>query len=470
MFQAKTARPHTPDAPEPSLDALVELEVLDMVARGLPEGFAFGFVPLAIVAGLLHAIHAPPHLAGWAISVAFVLALGVALGLAYRRRPASRETAARWRQVMHGVVGASGLTWGLAGWLFVPAPWQAEVVLLTLLMGLPAAVLANIGASLSHYLVFLAGTLLPTIVHRAAVGGLTNLGLGAGTLVMMIVFAVFAARLAASTRRAVRVGHENRRLARALEVRTREAERANRDKSRFVAAASHDLRQPVHALGLLLEVLQGQSLSPQSRDTAARMSQVLASLESLFAGLLDISRLDSGAIEPHRIDLPLQPVLDTLVREFDALAGAKSLALRCRPTTAWVDSDPLLLERILRNLISNALRYTERGGILIACRQRRDRIVVEVRDSGIGIDAADQAAIFDEFHQVGNPGGDAGRGLGLGLAIVRRLALLLDHPVEVRSCRGRGSVFRVTLPVAGAVAPPCVSEEGFTGHEDTDRR
>ncbi|MBK8018425.1 MAG: hypothetical protein IPK20_18005 [Betaproteobacteria bacterium] len=458
MSQANTVRPHVPEAPEPSLDELVELAVLDMVARGLPEGFAFGFVPLAVVVGLLHAIHAPAHLATWAAIVALVLVLGVAFGFAYGRHPASQETAARWQRAMYGVVGASGLTWGLAGWLFVPAPWQAEVVLLTLLMGLSAAVLANIGASLPHYLVFLAGTLMPTVVHRAALGGVTNLGLCAGAVVMMIVLAVFAARLAASTRSSLRISHENRRLARALEIRTQEAERANRDKSRFVAAASHDLRQPVHALGLLLDVLKGQPLSPPSRATADRMSQVLASLESLFAGLLDISRLDSGAIEPRRIEFPLQPVLDGLVQEFEPLAGAKGLALRCRPTAAWVNSDPLLLERILRNLISNAVRYTDRGGVLIVCRPRRDLLAVEVRDSGIGIDAADHAAIFDEFHQVADTGRDAGRGLGLGLAIVRRLTLLLDHPVEVRSSPGRGSVFRIALPRVPAPAVPVLAD------------
>jgi len=442
-----------PQEPQPSLDEQVELEVLDMVARGLLEGFALGFVPLALVTALLQFVHAPAHLAAWAAIVAIVLALGVMLSAYYRRHPAGSENAAAWRRRLHFVVTASGLTWGAAGYLFVPAPWQVEIIVLALLTSLAAAVLANIGASLSHYLLFVTGALLPTAIHRATLGGATNLALASGALLTAIVLAVFAARLATATRRSLRVGHENRRLAQALEQRTREAERASRDKSRFIAAASHDLRQPVHALGLLLDVLRGQALSPQADTTAARMSQVLDTLESLFTGLLDISRLDSGAIEPRRADFALQPLLDGLVDELEPQAQSKGLALRCRRTDAWVRSDPVLIGRILRNLLANAVRYTERGGILVACRRRRDGWAIEVRDSGVGIALADQAAIFEEFHQVADEGRHgAQRGLGLGLAIVRRLGRLLDHPVSLRSCPGRGSVFRVMVPHAPAQA------------------
>lgn len=337
------------------------------------------------------------------------------------------------------------MSWGVAGWLFVPAPWQAENVL-TLLMTLAAAVLANIGASLPIYVVFIAGALLPTAVYRGLLGGAINLGLSLGAL-MMLALTVFASRLAAATRRSLRIGHENRRLARALEQRTREAEQANLDKSRFIAA-SHDLRQPVHALGLLLDVLQGQSLSPQAQGTAPRMAHVLDSPDSLFGGLLDVSRLDSGAIEPRRADFALRPLLLALTDEFKSEGLAKGLSLRCRVGDVWIRSDPLLLERILRNLLANAVRDTIRGGIVVACRRRGAMLRIEVWDSGIGIADAQHGAVLNEFYPIANRQRDADQGLGLGLAIVRRLGALLGHPIELRSRLGRGSVFRVSVPLA----------------------
>lgn len=437
----------------PSLDELVEREVFDMVVRGLPEGFGTGVVPLTVAAVLLHILAAPPYLSHWVAAVAIILLIGVAFGIYYRRHLPSPAQTPAWRAAMYVLVGTSGLSWGMAGWLFVPAPWQAEMVVLTLLVSLAAAVLANIGASLSHYLVFVTGAMLPTAVYRAMLGGAMNVGFVIGAVMMMIVLAVFAARLAAATRRSLRVGHENKRLARALEQRTRALEQVSLDKSRFIAAASHDLRQPVHALGLLLDVLQGQALSPQARGTAERMSKVLESLESLFGALLDIARLDSGAIEPRREVFSLQPLLDTLAAEFCTETQAKGLALRFRDTSAWICSDPVLLERILRNLIANAVRYTTRGGVLVGCRRRGALLRIEVWDSGIGIATDQQAAIFDEFYQIANRARDAEQGLGLGLAIVRRLASLLVHRVELASRVGRGSAFFVSVPIADARAP-----------------
>ena len=337
------------------------------------------------------------------------------------------------------------------------------MVVLALLLSLAAAVLANIGASLPIYAVFIAGALLPTAVYRVLLGGAMNLGLCIGALMMMLVLTLFASRLAAATHRSLRIGHENRRLAGALEQRTREAERANLDKSRFIAAASHDLRQPVHTLGLLLDVLQGQSLSLQAQETVTRMAHVLDSLDSLFAGLLDISRLDSGAIEPRRTDFALRPLLLALTDEFNAEVLAKGLSLRCRASDVWIRSDPLLLERILRNLLANAVRYTLRGGIVIACRRRAALLRIEVWDSGIGIADAQQGAVFNEFYQVANRQRDPDQGLGLGLAIVRRLGALLGCPIELRSRLGRGSVFRFSVPLATVPeplsdAPPAVND------------
>lgn len=443
--ETSTARPGGGQA---ALDARIESEVLDMVARGIAEGLGTGFIPLATAALLLQTLAAPPLLTAWVTGVAVVLCAGIVLARRYCREPPTRRDTVCWRLALFALVGASGLSWGLAGWLFVPAPWQAELVVLTLLPSLAAAVLANIGADLSLYVVFVSAIMLPTAVHRLLLGGAVNLGMSIGALVMIFVLSLFAARLAAATRRSLRVAHENRRLADALAERTREAEQASQAKSRFIAAASHDLRQPVHALGLLLDVLQGQQLDSQARATATRMAQVFDALDALFEGLLDISKIDSGAIEPRRCDFALGPLLAALADEFAAEAQAKGLSLRCRGCDAWVHSDPLLLERMLRNLLANAVRYTTQGGIVLGCRRRGESLRIEVWDSGIGIAAQQQAAVFDEFFQAGERPSAGGQGFGLGLAIVRRLGALLGHSIGLRSQPGRGSMFSVELPVA----------------------
>lgn len=463
----------TTDLLEAPIDDQVEFELLDMVLRGLPEGFASGAVPLAVSAALLQMLAAPPQLVPWVVGVAAVLTLGTAAGLVYRRRPPLPQRMRSWRRAAFLLAGASGLSWGMAGWLFLPAPWQAELVLLALLLSLAAAVLANIGACLPMYLCFVTAAMLPTSLQLARLGGVMNLGMAAGALLMIPVLALYASRLATATRRSLRVGQENRRLAQALALRTQQAEQASLDKSRFIAAASHDLRQPVHALGLLLDVLQGQRLGPQAQATAARMSHVLDSLDALFEALLDISKLDSSAIEARPADFALGPLLGALAEEFAAEAQAKGLVLRCRDSTAWVRSDPLLLQRMLRNLLANAVRYTDRGGILVGARRRGDRLHIEVWDTGVGIPAEQRDAVFDEFYQVAHPLRERDQGLGLGLAIVRRLGALLAHPVELQSRAGRGSVFRLVVPSviapagqgaapddAGAMAAPTAVEPG----------
>lgn len=246
-----------------------------------------------------------------------------------------------------------------------------------------------------------------------------------------------------------------------LREKRAEAERANIAKTRFLAAASHDLRQPIHALGLFVDLLARKPHEPESAHLVDRIGQSVDTIGSLLDSLLDISRLDAGALTPEPRALPLQALFDRLG---DCIAEAehKGLRLRIRPCRLWIRSDPMLLERILRNFVSNALRYTDVGSILIAARRRGELLRIEVRDSGIGIDTESQALVFHEFVQLGNPERNREKGLGLGLAIVWRLGCLLDHPIGLRSEPGRGSVFWVDLPLAVPGAPdvPTAAREG----------
>jgi len=248
-----------------------------------------------------------------------------------------------------------------------------------------------------------------------------------------------------------RVAHANVELHRRLEqvgAARLAAERANVSKSRFFAAASHDLRQPLHSLGLFAEALKDRVVDPESRKLAQRIGDSIDALDRLFEELLDLSRLDAGTVEVRRRPVALQAVFDRLDSEFRAAAATKGLRLRLVPTALVVDTDPVLLERVLVNLVANAVRYTNAGGVLVAARRRGAVTRLEVSDTGIGIPPDQRALVFDEFYQVGNPGRDRRQGLGLGLAIVRRLTTLLGHRLALDSVIGRGTRFTLELPLA----------------------
>ena len=239
--------------------------------------------------------------------------------------------------------------------------------------------------------------------------------------------------------------------ARQAEAR-REAESANLAKSRFLAAASHDLRQPLHALGLFASALDERARDPRSRELVGRINQSVGALESLFNQVLDVSRLDAGAVKAEPRPVALQPLFDRIANDLSSDAEEKGLALRFVPTARAAITDPVLLERVLRNLVANAIRYTARGGILVGVRPRGGRLAIEVRDSGIGIAPEEQGRVFEEFYQAGEPARDRQQGLGLGLAIVKRLCDLLGHELTLASRAGRGTVFRVGLVACEAPA------------------
>nr|WP_255635535.1 ATP-binding protein [Azospirillum sp. 412522] len=241
---------------------------------------------------------------------------------------------------------------------------------------------------------------------------------------------------------------EHKRAQAALGDARREADRANVAKSKFLAAASHDLRQPVQSLMLLMEVLSSRVSDGMTRNVLGTMERALGALKMLLDGLLDVSRLEAGAVVPEVKVFPLSEVMDRVAASSRPVAVQKGLILHIVPCSAHVHSDPMLLGRILQNLVENALRYTDKGRILIGCRRRGEVLRIEVWDTGIGIPADQQEDIFQEFVQVGNASRNRDQGLGLGLAVVRRLSVMLDHRVTVRSVPGEGSVFAVEVPVA----------------------
>jgi two-component system, sensor histidine kinase len=224
------------------------------------------------------------------------------------------------------------------------------------------------------------------------------------------------------------------------------ADRANLGKSRFLATASHDLRQPLQALALLNRTLRGFVSDPDAAEALLQQEQTITSMSRLLNALLDISKLESGAIKPAPADFALSQLFDELRREFSALAADKGLVLKVEESGEWANSDASLIEEVLRNLVSNAIKYTQKGAIRVLCRRQGQTIGVEVHDTGIGIPADQIPYIFDEFYQVGVSTNSSREGYGLGLSIVQRIAVLLGLNLTVRSEPGRGSIFAFTLP------------------------
>jgi signal transduction histidine kinase len=239
-------------------------------------------------------------------------------------------------------------------------------------------------------------------------------------------------------------------LERKVDERTHQLQTANLAKSRFLAAASHDLRQPLHALGLFVAQLRANVESAEQTRIISRIDAAITAMNELFNALLDISKLDAEVLKPTLTRFPIELLFKRLETTFADAAREKGVRLRVVPSSAWVRSDFILLERIMLNLASNAVRYTDRGGIVIGARRSGSLLRLELWDSGPGIPEGQRRNIFAEFYQLANPKGDHHGGLGLGLAIVDRLCSLLDHRIELSSVVGKGSRFAILVPLAAA--------------------
>lgn len=280
------------------------------------------------------------------------------------------------------------------------------------------------------------------------------------------------AELATLTHQLMHEVSQRRAAERALMAAKAEAEQANMGKTRFLAAASHDLQQPLNAARLFLGALADEALGERARELLDRVDAALDTFDDLLSVLIDISKLDAGAWPVTLADVPMQPLLARLAEEYRPQAAAVGLELRAVPCTATIRTDRALFERVLRNLLSNAIRYTAEGRLLLGCRYAGGHVRVQVWDTGIGIPQERLSHVFGEFQRLGNAPRNDGKGLGLGLAIVDRIARLLDLQVDVRSRMGLGSCFSVTVPCGKAVqavppvetAPPMAAPDIIAGH------
>jgi CheY-like chemotaxis protein/anti-sigma regulatory factor (Ser/Thr protein kinase) len=255
----------------------------------------------------------------------------------------------------------------------------------------------------------------------------------------------------------------NARLFRETEEKTRQLELANLARSRFLAAASHDLRQPLHTLSLYSAALRLHAPEGATGEIAIHINKALASLAALVDSLLDISKLDAGAVQPEPQNVSLRTLIERIEADYRPLANGKGLEFHVAAADLLVETDPVLLERLVRTLVDNAFKYTAAGNVSLGAELDAGKVRIKVRDTGPGIPTAERERIFEEFYQIGNPERDRVQGLGLGLAIVQRISQLLGLELELESEPGRGSTFTVMVPLAmerrAAPRAPAASEE-----------
>lgn len=374
--------------------------------------------------------------------VSAVIALSLARLLLWRqfcRLPPGRDAAPRWRVLALAAALLSGCVWGSAApLLYPPLVPDHQVFLLVLLTLLPVVPIAALAVYMPAFYAYFIPCVAPFIVTLALHDSRPE-RMAALLLAMMMVAMMTFARL------------YSQRFAEAIRLRLQLADRsaalqaAVLHKSRFIAAASHDLRQPVHAMGLFLASMQQSAARPDDARMLGLLDRSLRNLRSMLTNMLDVARLDAAAVKPRLRCFDVAAMLFKLRDEFEPLAERKRLQLRCRAPALVVRSDAALLERMLRNLLANALNYTRQGGVSLVALPRADEVLLQVRDTGIGI-ASDQVDhVFQDYGRVRDvDDGDAG-GLGLGLAIVRRLAALLGHRLQLRSKPGRGTVITLAL-------------------------
>ncbi|PXW23288.1 ATP-binding response regulator [Paraburkholderia caballeronis] len=441
-----------PSAPNPacdSLDAEVVATAIREHQRNQPIALlASAGAPVFVI--LEVAPIAPAAIwASWLAVMAAQVGVRILFLLIWLREKPGTRAMGRWGRWAVWSQLASGIAWGGGAVLLNPAGAMEQQLFLTLIVSMLATTSGGAFATVRNaFLAFYLPCMLPLPFMLFFIGG----SAGWLTGIMLLLYSFFFARFSLRTNRnmleSIRLRLEQTLLAQALADRTAIAETAVADKSRFLASASHDLRQPMHALTLFVEALKSADTAAARDGLVHNIEQSLMAMDSLFLALLDVSKLDAGVVRPSLTDLPAQTLLDRVALNFTGPMASKGLRLTVLPSTAWVRGDPGLCEQMLNNLVSNALRYTQTGGVLVGCRRDGADVRFVVYDTGIGIEASALNEVWKEFVQIGNPERDRRKGLGLGLAIVRRIADLLDAPIYVRSQPSRGSVFGFSLPRA----------------------
>jgi signal transduction histidine kinase/CheY-like chemotaxis protein len=399
----------------------------------------------------------------WGLLMVSALLLAGYNASAFMRQYDSGSFAQRWKIRILILSMIIGILWGSALLLFYnDGSVDQKIILLIVVISLSASgVLMGIYYPPNYfvYVIPIFAALIICLVQQGTFAYITLAVMMAWSLIFLL---SFSKKLNQTMRSELRLRYEGLTFADELKRKTQEAYSANQAKSKFLAAASHDLRQPLHALSLFVDALKEAKSDEERAGIITHIDLSLEALRMLFDALLDLSRLDADVVKPEYSHFDVAEMLNDLAKEFRVDAYKKNIKLRVHARQTVVISDHLLLERILRNLISNAVRYTDKGGVLLSIRARGESVLLQVWDTGIGIPAESHEDVFVEFHQLHIIHRDRSQGLGLGLALVKRLCDLLGHPLKLNSRAGRGSVFSISLARGDINLLPTVNIEETT--------
>ena len=462
--------------------------VIASVHQQVPRSVLGSMVGAAAVLAVFWNAHGKTLLLGWFVAMVAESLVRLHMTKSFQRARIDADNVQAWSMRWVVQAAVAGVLWGLAGaLLFLPADPLKQLVLVTVLLGVGFGSLTLYSAYRPALFAFLPVALLPLIVRMALEQDPAYVTAALVMLAMLAFTMFFGRSFGATMFEAVKNNCENEVLVgqllnekRVADEARRAAEEATRSKTKFFAAASHDLRQPLQAIGIYCSLLKKRAQGPLE-PLAKSLSAAVDSLSKLVEELLEISRLDAGAIQPRLQQVLLDEMLAQLAQEFTPLAHGKGLELRVRRPRLAVESDPVLLARVLRNLLGNAIRYTAQGGVLLAARPRGGQVSIEVWDTGPGIRQDELSRVFDEFYRGESSKAEPASGFGLGLSIVRRICNVLGHPLIVTTRPGTGTVFRIETPVSalphrGPQPPATLTDSNIvplTGHtlvliEDND--
>ena len=457
---AAPTEPEAAAAPQRAHSGIDHLLALYVQTPATLIGNLFGMV---LVGAFYWPLAEPQRMWSWLSVIGALWLVRLAHYLRFRRqRNRGLEALRVWRRSWMALVLCQGAMWGLAAWLFwgLGSPFH-KVALLLIVFTYCLASVQLLATQGWVFMVFISLVLTPTIVRVASDSEQPfRLQLALVLTLMFCITVLMARTYSSALGQAISLKSRTDDLAQKLhteklvaEEARRAAEAANRAKTQFFAAASHDLRQPLHAMGLFAEALRQRSHDPEVASLVNSINESVDALEGLFSELLDITRIDTGGVDVNPAPVRLRDLFARLRLHFEPTAFEKGLMLSFHGEQRVAHVDPVLLERVLRNLVSNAIRYSDDGGLLVSCRPRQGKLLIQVWDSGIGISEANLPRIWDEFYQAqSNRPLEAHhrKGLGLGLAIVKRLAALMEAPIAVRSRVGHGTVFSLEVPVGKA--------------------
>ncbi|MEH6608558.1 MAG: hybrid sensor histidine kinase/response regulator [Halioglobus sp.] len=390
-------------------------------------------------------------LLGWMAAMLLMLCARLSVYFLFKRR-FDESKLKRYQTFLILGSASAGIIWGAGGLImFLPDQLEYQLLILLSLLGMASGSAFSLSIYLPAYFAFVPLMLMPITVQLLLGGDNVHIALASVTLIFLVAQTIFNMKINKGLTITMALRYENLDLIDQLQEQKVEAERANNAKSIFLAAASHDLRQPLYALTLFTSALEERTESADDRKIANQIKRSAEALQSLFDALLDISKLDAGTIDIQKTEFSLQPMLEKLAHEYDSQATGKNLTIDWPRESFDVCSDPILLEQVLRNYLANAIRYTDAGGIAIALKASDHHIKIDIVDTGIGIPVEDQSVIFEEFQQLGNLERNRQKGLGLGLSIVQRAAGLLGHEINVVSQPGQGSTFSITVDKATGI-------------------